>query len=34
MVLKDIHRQQFEWQRHLELVRECIKYEDDDPFYD
>ena len=34
MVLKDIHRQQSEWQCHLELVRECIKYEDDDPFYD
>ena len=34
MVLNDIHRQQFEWQRHLELVRECIKYEGDDPFYD
>ena len=34
MLLKDIHRQQFEWQRHLELVRECIKYEEDDPFYD
>ena len=34
MVLNDIHRQQSEWQRHLELVRECIKYEGDDPFYD